>query len=53
VQDGLSPIEAEIRCAVKIADLPKPAAQLAFNDDPRPRERTRRRRDPRQLALNF
>jgi hypothetical protein len=37
VQDGLSLIEAEILCAMKIEDLPRPPAPHACSDDPRPR----------------
>jgi len=55
VQDGLTLIEAEILCAMKIADLPRPVAPPACRDDPGPRTRTKpkHRRDARQLALKF
>jgi hypothetical protein len=51
VQDGLSLIEAEILCAVKIADIPRPAAQPGA--DPKRRIAEPRRTDTRQLALKF
>jgi len=49
VQDGLSPIEAEILCALRIADIPRPAAPPSTDPKPRIAERT----DARQLALKF
>jgi hypothetical protein len=55
LQSGLSLIEAEILCAMKIADIPRPAMSPAADDDsasPAP-IKGRRRRDARQLALKF
>jgi hypothetical protein len=49
VQDGLSPIEAEILCATKIADIPPPAP----GPDPKPRPRIATKGEARQLALEF
>jgi hypothetical protein len=51
VQDGLTLIEAEILCATKIADIPRPAASPAADPDPEERIKAKRRRDTRQLAL--
>jgi hypothetical protein len=55
VQDGLSAIEAEILCAMKIADIPRPTARPIADADPKPQERikAKRRGDTRQLALEF
>jgi hypothetical protein len=59
VQSGLTLIEAEILCAMRIADLPKPAAPQAQpapsedGDDPAPPPCVKTRRDIRQLALKF
>jgi hypothetical protein len=51
VQDSLTLIEAEILCAAKIADIPRPAA--APSAGPEPRIEKRRPADTRQLALKF
>ena len=54
VQDGLTPIEAEILCAAKMADLPRVAASEhgtvvePETSTPEPEPRT-----ARQLALKF
>jgi hypothetical protein len=52
VQDGLSPIEAEILCAAKIADLPGAAAQQPVapmeSEEVTPQPRT-----ARQLTLKL
>jgi hypothetical protein len=54
VQDGLTPIEAEILCAAKMADLPRAAASEHDTvvereiGTPEPEPRT-----ARQLALKF
>jgi hypothetical protein len=52
VQDGLTPIEAEILCAARIADLPRAEAQqpvaLVKSEDVTPKPRA-----ARQLALKF
>jgi hypothetical protein len=53
VQSGLTLLEAEILCAAKIADLPKPAAPQACHEEPTPRQPMKPRRDVRQLALKF
>jgi hypothetical protein len=53
IQDGLSPIEAEILCVAKIEDPPRPQTQLI------PQEQatgpvdtgTKRHRPPQQLVL--
>ena len=51
VQDGLSLIEAEILCATKIADIPRPAARPSA--DAKPPIAEPRRIDARQLAFKF
>jgi len=51
VQAGLSLIEAEILCATRIADIPRPAASPSA--DPKPRIAQPCRTDARQLALKF
>lgn len=52
IQDGLSPIEAEILCETKIADIPRAAAQqpvaLIEQEAGTPEPRT-----ARQLVLKF
>jgi hypothetical protein len=53
VQDGLSLIEAEILCALRIADIPRPAAPHACHNDPGVRQHIERCRNPRQLAFKF
>jgi hypothetical protein len=53
VQDGLSLLEAEVLCAMKIADISRPATPPAPGPGPEPRVGAKRRRDARQLALKF
>jgi hypothetical protein len=53
VQSGLSLDEAEILCAMKIADIPRPAASQAADTDVKPLIAGRRATGPRQLALKF
>jgi hypothetical protein len=55
IQDGLSPIEAEILCVAKIEDIPRGPAQLipeVHSVEP-VSTGTKRRRTPKQLALKF
>jgi hypothetical protein len=52
VQDGLSPIEAEIQCEAKIADLPRGVARRS-GAPAEPENATPKPRDARQLALKF
>ena len=51
VADGLSPLEAEILCEMKMADLPKAAAEPVL--DEMPEEPAPKQRRGRQLALKF
>jgi hypothetical protein len=51
VADGISPLEAEMFCEMKIADLPRAATQPVL-DVETPRSASTRRRS-RQLALKF
>jgi hypothetical protein len=53
VQGGLTLIEAEILCAMRIADLPKSAPPQIGDELPALRQRVKPRRDARQLALKF
>ena len=52
VQDGLSPIEAEILCAAKMADIPRTASQRTAVPSKAETESTAGRMD-RQVALKF
>jgi hypothetical protein len=53
VQDGLSMIEAEILCAMKIEDLPKPAARPALEAAAVESALPKRRSTSRQLELKM
>lgn len=50
VAEGLSEIEAEILCAMKLEDLPRAAA---IGDPPEAEDIAPRRKRPRQLQLKF
>lgn len=54
VQSGITLIEAEILCAIKLEDIPKPASQRAPEDYLEAPECTMPRRHiPRQLTFKF
>ena len=50
VAEGLSQIEAEILCAMKLEDLPRAAA---VGEEPPAEDIAPRRKRPRQLTLKF